>query len=76
MRKQINVDEALLSHSLMNKKIMNDIMYYLRKLLKLARRAQTLSLREGVDTYGDKEIQEELHEIREFIKNTENSLKD
>ena len=55
----------------MNRKIMNDIMYYLRKLLKLARKAQTMSLKEGIDLYEDKEFQKELYEIREFINSFE-----
>ena len=75
MRKQIDVDEALLSHNLMNKKVMNDIMYYLRKLIKLARRAQTLSLREGVNIYEDSDIQEELKNMRDVISEIESTLK-
>lgn len=70
MRKQIGVSEALLSRNMMNRKIMNDIMYYLRKLIKLARRAQTLSIREGTD------ISEEESKILEELEYIENDIKD
>ena len=49
LRKSIDVSEALFSKNVMNRKLMNDIMFYLRKLIKLARRAQSLSLTEGAE---------------------------
>lgn len=75
MRKEIKaVDEANVLTSLTNRRIMNDIMYYLRKLLKLARRAQTSLLREGYDMGDDIEIQECLKEVREAIKDLEDRV--
>jgi hypothetical protein len=68
MRKKIDVDEALFSKNVMNKKIMNDIMYYLRKLVKLARRAQTMTLREGVDDSIESELNSLINEIDELEK--------
>jgi hypothetical protein len=68
MRKKIDVDEALFSKNVMNKKIMNDIMYYLRKLVKLARRAQTMTLREGVDDSIESELNSLINEIDELDK--------
>lgn len=71
MRKSIDVDEALFSKNMMNRKLMNDIMFYLRKLVKLARRAQSLSLKEGFE---DKSISEEFSSICKEIDDLEKSL--
>lgn len=54
------------------KKIMNDIMYYLRKLLKLARKAQTIG--EGVEDLENQKIIEELEFIKSGIKEIEEEL--
>lgn len=68
-RKVISVDEALFSKNMMHKKIMNDILYYIRRLLKLARQAQSLGVSEGVDI-------DELNSISEEIDKIEKSLEE
>lgn len=73
MRKNITVNESPLK-ALSNKKTMNDIMYYLRRLLKLARKLQTGMLREGCDPYIDSEIQECLKEVRDLINNVDSRV--
>ena len=73
MRKTIStVQEATFSKSMVNKKILNDIMYYLRRLIKLARQAQRVSLMEGSDV--DNSILNELSDIEREIENIESSL--
>lgn len=73
MRKTIStVQEATFSKSMVNKKILNDIMYYLRRLIKLARQAQRVSLMEGLDV--DNSILNELSDIEREIENIESSL--
>ena len=47
MRKNINVNEALFSRKGRNKRVLNDIMNYLRKLIKLVKIAQSNDLRES-----------------------------
>lgn len=74
MRKKIDVNEApfgiSLGNKLANRKIMNDIMYYLRRLLKLARVAQSNMLREGTDI----ELLNELDRIKEEVDRLESNI--
>lgn len=71
LRKSIDVSEALFSKNVMNRKLMNDIMFYLRKLIKLARRAQSLSLTEGAEVGL---ISKELDDIGKKIYEIEKTM--
>ena len=55
------------------KKAMNDILYYLRRLMKLARTVQQLSVLEGVESCDM--VQEELDRIGKRIDELEKSLR-
>lgn len=73
MRKTISISEGLLSSSSSIKsrqrvKIMNEILYLIRKLTKLARRAQTIS------ESCDEDLSKELAEIEEAIKELEDEI--
>lgn len=73
MRKTISaVQEATFNKSMIGKKTLNDIMYYLRKLIKLARQAQRISLTEGSEI--DNSILEEINDIEREINNLESNL--
>ena len=54
------------------KKAMNDILYYLRRLMKLARTVQQLSVLESVESCDM--VQEELDRIGKRIDELEESL--
>lgn len=54
-----------------NRRLMNDILYYLRKLLRLAKQAQQLQLLEGVE-YDS--VTEELDIIKEEIDRIEKEM--
>lgn len=54
-----------------NRRLMNDILYYLRKLLRLAKQAQQLQLQEGVE-YDS--VTEELDIIKEEIDRIEKEM--
>lgn len=56
----------------MKKKIVNDIMYYLRRLIKLGRRLQTLQIREGVE---DTSVYEEFERLAKEVDDLEKSLR-
>lgn len=73
MRKQISVKEGIFSSesnlkSKQRLKLMNDILYLVRRLTKLARRVKAIS--ENVD----EDFSGELQEIREEIEKLENEL--
>ena len=55
------------------KKAMNDILYYLRRLMKLARTVQQLSILESVESCDM--VQEELDRIGNRIDELEKSLR-
>ena len=55
------------------KKAMNDILYYLRRLMKLARTVQQLSVLESVESCDM--VQEELDRIGKRIDELEESLR-
>lgn len=55
----------------MKKKLMNDIMYYLRKLIKLGRRLQNLQIREGVE---DTSIMEEFEGLAKEVDELEQNM--
>lgn len=55
------------------KKAMNDILYYLRRLMKLARTVQQLSVLESVESCDM--VQEELDRIGKRIDELEKSLR-
>lgn len=58
-----------------SKRVLNDILYYLRKLLKLARTAQQLQLLEGVEYDSEyKSVVEELDIIKEEVDRLENEI--
>lgn len=66
-RKVIHADEGILAPSISkgsSTKVMTDIMFYLRKILKLARRAQALGLTEGSELM---DIEREFQELKEEI---------
>ena len=74
MRKKIStVDEAVSPKSILTKKILNDIMFYLRKLIKLARHAQSISIKEGAEI--DSDILEEFEQLKAEIDSLEESFK-
>lgn len=54
------------------RKTMNDIMYYLRRLMKLARTAQKLSILEGTEF--EDSVQEELDDIEKGLAELEKDL--
>lgn len=56
------------------KKAMNDILYYLRRLMKLARTVQQLSVLESVESCDM--VQEELDRIGKRIDELEKSLRE
>lgn len=67
-----DINEALFSHRTLNQRLINEIMYQLRKLMKLVRRVQTISIREGSEDY--ESIIKELNESKEVIERFENEL--
>lgn len=74
MRKKISaVDETVSPKSIVNKKILNDIMFYLRKLIKLARHAQSISIKEGIEI--DSHILDEFEQLKKEIDSLEESFK-
>lgn len=55
-----------------NRAIMNDMIYYLRKLLTLAKSSQKLSLYESADVVDElKEIEKEIERLEEEVRNLE-----
>ena len=76
MRKQINADEGFfdsavrLTNGRNKTQVMNDIMYYLRKLFKLARRASALNLSEGKEIEDMSDIDKEFIALKEEIEKT------
>ena len=75
MRKEISVQEGIISSNNSSLKahqrvkMMNDILFLLRRLTKLARRVKSIS--EGVDV---DEIEKEIQEVKEQIKSIESSM--
>lgn len=76
VRKQINADEGFfdsavrLTNGRNKTQVMNDIMYYLRKLFKLARRASALNLSEGKEIEDMSDIDKEFIALKEEIEKT------
>lgn len=75
MRKEISLQEGIISSDSTLKghqrsKMMNDILYLLRRLTKLARRVKSIS--ENVDI--DEDIMKELQEIKDSVKELEKSI--
>lgn len=73
MRKEISIHEGIISSdsnlkSKQRSKILNDILYLVRRLTKLARRAKAIS--ESLD----EGFSEELQEIEEAIEKLEQDL--
>jgi hypothetical protein len=56
----------------MRRKLMNDIMYYLRRLIKMGRSLQTLQIRESVE---DTSIQEQFEQLAKEVDELEESIK-
>lgn len=55
-----------------NRAIMNDMIYYLRKLLTLAKSSQKLSLYESADVVDElNEIEKEIERLEEEVRNSE-----
>ncbi len=55
-----------------NRAIMNDIVYYLRKLLTLAKSSQKLSLYESANVVDElNEIEKEIERLEEEVRNSE-----
>ena len=73
-RKSISVLSSSIVHAgadSMKKKLMNDIMYYLRKLIKLGRRLQNLQIRESVE---DTSIMEEFERLAKEVDELEQNM--
>lgn len=64
VRKRIHADEGIMANGGKSGNVMTDIMFYLRKILKLARRAKALGLSEGADF---REIEEEFEGLKKEI---------
>ena len=58
-----DISESLLSKNNMRRRVLNDTMFYLRKLIKLVRRAQTLSVSESVSS----DLMNEIKEVKKGL---------
>lgn len=68
-----DVSKLMTARKLKSKRITNDILYYLRKLIKLARQAQQIQLLEGTE-YDS--LVKEFESIKEEVDRLEEEISD